>query len=62
MLMATCPRCRNEVDTGVAADEGTMRELGPRLRVVVLCDSCHEYQRMLVKDLYFAVDSPELAA
>ena len=34
-----------------------MRELGPKLEVLVLCDSCREYQRMMVKDLYFADDS-----
>ena len=54
MLMATCPRCRMEVDTGISADEQTMRELGPTLQVLVLCDNCCEYQRMMVKDLYLA--------
>lgn len=37
-----------------------MRELGPKLEVLVLCDSCREYQRMMVKDLYF-VGEPEAA-
>jgi RNase P subunit RPR2 len=54
MLMATCPRCRTEMSTGISADEQTMRELGPKLQVLVLCDNCREYQRMMVKDLYFA--------
>jgi hypothetical protein len=53
-LMATCPRCRMEVDTGISADEQTIHELGPTLRVLVLCDNCSEYQRMMVKDLYLA--------
>lgn len=53
-LMATCPQCRMEVDTGISADEQTMHELGPTLRVLVLCDNCSEYQRMMVKDLYLA--------
>jgi hypothetical protein len=43
-----------EVDTGISADEQTMRELGPTLQVLVLCDNCSEYQRMMVKDLRLA--------
>jgi len=54
MLMATCPRCRKEIDTGISADQQTMHELGPTLPVLVLCDNCREYQRMVVKDLYLA--------
>ena len=61
-LMALCPRCRTEVNTGISADEQTMHELGPKLEVLVLCDSCREYQRMMVKDLYFAAVEPDLAA
>lgn len=60
MLMATCPRCRSEVNTGISADEHTMRELGPGLKVLVLCDTCRAYQKMMVKDLYFAAE--EVAA
>ncbi|HEY5330797.1 MAG TPA: hypothetical protein VIJ79_12990 [Acidobacteriaceae bacterium] len=56
ILMATCPHCRTEVSTGIAADDQTMHELGPKLEVLVLCDECREYQRMMVKDLYFAAD------
>ena len=61
-LMAMCPRCRTEVDTGVSADEHTMWELGPKLEVLVMCDSCCEYQRMMVKDLHFAAVEPDVAA
>ncbi len=53
VLKATCPRCRNEVDTGVTADEHTLQERGDE-GVLVLCDECREYQKMLVKDLYLA--------
>jgi len=60
-LMAMCPQCRTEVNTAISADERTMQELGPNLEVLVLCDSCREYQRMMVKDLYFA-SSPRGAA
>ena len=60
MLMATCPRCRAEVNTGISADEQTMQELGPGLKVLVLCDSCRAYQKMMEKDLYFAAE--EVAA
>ena len=28
--------------------------LGPTLQVLVLCDECREYQRMMVEDLYLA--------
>jgi hypothetical protein len=51
ILIATCPRCRTETNTGIAADEQTISELGEKLQVLVLCDDCNEYQRMLVKDL-----------
>jgi hypothetical protein len=34
-----------------------MQELGPKLQVLVLCDSCREYQKMMVKDMYFAAES-----
>ena len=62
MLTATCPRCRMEVDTGISADEDTMQELGPTLQVLVLCDNCCEYQRMMVKDLHLAPDVTAVAA
>ena len=61
-LMATCPHCRTEVNTGIAADEQTMRELGPKLAVLVLCDGCREYQRMMVNDLYLGKEAPDVAA
>jgi hypothetical protein len=53
VLKATCPRCRNEVDTGVTADEHTLDQC-QEAGVLVLCDECREYQNVLVKDLYFA--------
>jgi RNase P subunit RPR2 len=53
VLKVTCPRCRTEVDTGVAADEHTLHECR-EIAVLVLCDECREYHRMLVKDLYLA--------
>ena len=59
MLMAMCPRCRTETNTGISADVHTMQELGPTLAVLVLCDSCSEYHRMMVKDLHFG--EPEAA-
>jgi hypothetical protein len=52
-LKATCPRCRTEGDTGVTADEHTLQECR-YLGVLVLCDECREYQKVLVKDLYLA--------
>ena len=61
ILLAKCPQCRIEVDTGISADDCTMRQLGPRLQVLVLCDECRAYQKMLVRDLYFA-DSPNVVA
>ena len=61
-LMATCPQCRTEVNTGISADEQTMHELGPKLEVLVLCDSCRDYQRMMVWDLYFARASEDTVA
>jgi hypothetical protein len=51
-----------EVDTGISADEDTMQELGPTLQVLVLCDNCCEYQRMMVKDLHLAPDVTAVAA
>ena len=51
MLKATCPRCRSEADTGVTADERTLASCHD-LRVLVLCDECRTYQKMLVADLY----------
>ncbi len=56
LLMATCPRCRTEASTGISADERTMKELGPKLQVLVLCDRCREYQKMMVKDMHLATD------
>ena len=61
-LMATCPQCRTEVNTGICADAQTMDELGPKLEVLVLCDSCREYQRMMVNELYFADTSGKAKA
>lgn len=60
ILKATCPRCRTEVETGLTADDSTLRSCG-HLRVLVLCDECREYQRLLVRDLY-RVDRPAEAA
>jgi len=60
-LTAKCPRCKSEDDTGIAADQQTMRELGPSLSVLVLCERCREYQKMMVEDLCFAADAPGLA-
>ncbi len=56
VLIATCPRCRSEVNTGLTADEQTIQGLGPRLQVLVLCDECSEYQRMLVSDLHLSTE------
>jgi hypothetical protein len=56
ILMATCPRCRSEVNTGLAADQPTIKDLGPTLQVLVLCDHCREYQKMLVQDLRLAAE------
>ena len=61
MLKATCPRCRTEVETGLAADEHTFRSC-QELRVLVLCDEYREYQKMLVKDLYLTHTPGEMAA
>lgn len=61
MLKATCPRCRAEVETGLVADERTFRSC-QELGVLVLCDECREYQKMLVKDLYLTHTSGEVAA
>ncbi len=54
ILIATCPRCRSEVNTGVSADEQTMTQLGPSLQVLVLCDECNEYHKALVRELRLA--------
>ena len=54
MLLATCPQCRTKINTGILADEQSLRELGPTLQVLVLCDECRDYQRMMVEDLYLA--------
>jgi hypothetical protein len=61
MLKATCPRCRAEVDTGLTADEHTFTNC-QELRVLVLCDDCREYQKMLVRDLYLTHTPAEMAA
>ena len=61
MLVTRCPRYRTKSNTGIAADEHTMHQLGPKLEVLVLCDSRREYQRMMVKDLYVG-RAPERAA
>ena len=61
ILLAMCPQCRTEVDTGISTDDCTMSELGPRLEVLVLCDDCRAYQKMMVRELYFA-DSPNAVA
>lgn len=58
-LRATCPRCRSEIDTGVSADEQTVKSCHD-LRVLVLCDECREYHKMFVKDLQL-VETPEAA-
>ena len=39
-----------------------MQKLGPRLQVLVVCDDCHVYQKMMVRDLYFACSPEEVAA
>jgi RNase P subunit RPR2 len=61
MLEATCPRCRTSVDTGLTADEQMIKSCQD-LRVLVLCDECREYQKMLVKDLYLTHIPGEMAA
>jgi RNase P subunit RPR2 len=61
MLKAICPRCRTEVDTGLKADEHSLTSC-QELRVLVLCDECREYQKMLVKDLYLTHIHGEMAA
>ena len=60
-MKATCPRCRTEVDTGLTADKHTFTSC-QELRVLVLCDECREYQKMLVKDLYLTHRPTEMAA
>lgn len=59
-LIAKCPRCRSEVDTGFAADQETMYAGEPRLSVLVMCDDCREYQKTMVNDLYLAADVPNV--
>jgi len=61
MVQATCPRCRSEVDTGLTADEHTFRSCQD-LRVLVLCEECREYQKMLVRDLYLTHTPANMAA
>jgi RNase P subunit RPR2 len=53
VLKVTCPQCRTEVDTGLTADEPTLREYR-ETAVLVLCDKCREYQKVLVSELYLA--------
>lgn len=60
MLVATCPQCRVETNTGISADDDTIHELGPKPAVLVLCDSCRDYQRMMVENLYI-VSMPRVA-
>ena len=55
LLMATCPLCRIERDTGIFADENAVRDLGPALQVLVLCNGCREFQKVIVKEFYCAV-------
>ena len=62
MLMAICPRCRTEVNTGISVDNQTMHQLPLGLEVSVMCGNCREYQRMMVKDLFFAQAGPHCAA
>ncbi len=62
ILKAKCPRCRAELDTGIHADEETFGDLGENLKVLVLCDDCREYQRMLVKDLYITTEQAEASS
>jgi hypothetical protein len=61
ILLAQCPRCRAEVNTGISADNCTIRELGSRLEVLVLCKHCRTYHLMMLRDLYFA-HSPKVVA
>jgi Zn ribbon nucleic-acid-binding protein len=49
-LIATCPGCRSEIDTGLNADLYTLA-MWREDRVLVLCDRCHDYQNVPVKDL-----------
>ena len=58
-LKATCPRFRAEADAGFSTDPQTLIRCG-ELRVLVLCDDCREYQRLLVRNLHEA--SPKRAA
>jgi hypothetical protein len=49
------------VDTGVHVDQQTMKELGPKLQVLVLCENCREYQKMLLQDLYLLAETADAA-
>ncbi len=51
VLMATCSRCRSEVNTGISADEQTVQQLEPKSQVFVRCDHCDERQIILVHEL-----------
>lgn len=57
ILVATCPRCHSESDTGIFADDRTVRELGPELQVLVLCSPCRTYQKALVRELHMAEEA-----
>jgi hypothetical protein len=61
ILLAQCPRCRAEVNTGISADDCTMLEVGSRQEVVVRCDDCRTYHLIKLRDLYFA-HSPNVVA
>ena len=54
ILMAKCPRCRAEADTGLAAPNVTVRELARQRVLISGAGACREYQKRMVKDLYFA--------
>ena len=60
VLNAICPRCRSVVDTGLSADEQSIKNC-QELRVLVLCDDCQEYHKMLVRDLYLTRSQKEMA-
>jgi hypothetical protein len=56
MFMAVCPRCRTEANTGLSADDWGTPQQEPKLQVLMLCDDCNEYQKILVNDLQMAAD------
>jgi hypothetical protein len=60
MLVAMCPQCRTEEEIGISADE-RIREWGPMVPVLVLCDDCRVWQKML-RDRCLAGDAEALAA